>query len=328
MILVGDIGGTNTRLALFKLIGGEPSLLVLRKYPSASWASFPQLIKSFLNETISIAETNTLQAAGFCFAGPIKTSFIRLTNLNLTLDLHEIRQELNFIPQLHIYNDLEALAYGVITAKPQDLLCLHPGSATANKINDNFNKAIIAPGTGLGEAFIINNNIVCTGEGGHCDFAPQSEEEIQLWRFLHEKFDHVSIERVLSGPGLVNIYQFLSEYYFPQKKDGPLPVPETISHKALTGDCPLCEQSLNIFTRVLGAEAGNLALKTLSLRGVYLGGGITPKILPKLKEQVFLESFQNKGRFKDMMKQIPVFVILNEDLPLMGAASRLSALGC
>ena len=323
MILTGDIGGTNTRLALFELNNNNFSLVAIKKCPSSSWDVLPILIKHFLNDHQLILKGKNIQGAAFSLAAPLTSQNIRLTNLDLILDLQAIRRELNFIPQIQFYNDLEALAAGVLNAKPQDLVCLNPHMPNKEEVNPLANKAIIAPGTGLGEAFIVNGQTIVTSEGGHSDFAPTSEKEILLWRFLRAKYDHVSYERVLSGQGLLNIYQFLQKADDLQIQGAAITDPKTITQWALQGNCPLCEKCLDIFLSILGAEAGNMALRTLSFGGVYLGGGIAPKILPKLEGNTFLQAFQNKGRFTDLMKSIPLYVVLNEQLPLIGAAGLL-----
>jgi len=323
MILAGDIGGTNTRLALLTQKEKGLALVTVEKRPSTSWSSLPALVKHFLNTHHRVLAGRDIKGAAFSLAAPINSHRIKLTNLDLELDLQTTRRDLNFIPRIKFYNDLEALASGVLEASPHDLFCLNPDTINKEKIPRPVNKAIIAPGTGLGEAFIVDEQTIVAGEGGHSDFAPQSETEILLWRFLYNKYGHVSYERVLSGQGLMNIYHFLQKVNDPQIRDSAVTNPETITQKALQGDCPLSENCLDIFVGVLGAEAGNMALRTLSFGGVYLGGGIAPQILPKLQGNTFLQAFKNKGRFSELMQSIPLYVVLNENLPLIGAARLL-----
>lgn len=319
MILAGDMGGTKTLLALFRL---EQNKLVIhseRKYPSMEIGSLEETVLDFLQGELGSLPTIPIRAACFSVAGPTHADIIPLSNLPLTLNTKDIQAQLPFIPVIRFCNDLEALAHGLLVLSSQQLLCLHPGGTEDDNgqlaHSSSLNKAIIAPGTGLGEALIMEGHRVYPTEGGHGDFAPQSEEEIQLWRFLRRDFPHVSYERILSGPGLANIYRFLSG-----EEASPLS-PADISQRALARVCPLCQKALEIFIRVLGAEAGNLALKSLALGGIYLGGGIPPKIIPALREGDFLESFWQKGRFTSLLKEIPLYVILDERTPIKGAAS-------
>ena len=318
MFLAADIGGTKAFFALFHHTNGEFLLIKDKTYPSKDILSLEELIADFLNQEAYPSNPRPIQAACFSLAGPIHHSLCRLVNLNLTMDLEKLRNSLSSIPVVEFCNDVEATAHGIPILKPSDLLCLTPEIVAKEDSDDN--KAVIAIGTGLGQSLIMAGKHVYSTEGGHVEFGPQSELEIRLWRFLHKKYGHVSYERLLSGPGLTNIYHFLAseectESYFEQDLS-----PSEISRKALNRSCPLCIHALEIFVGVLGAESGNLALKSLALGGVYLGGGIPPKIIDKLKEEAFITSFRNKGRFSALMKDIPVYVILNQRTALLGAA--------
>lgn len=316
MILAGDIGGTKSLFALFELRENILIPIMEKEYPSQEIASLEDTVKDFLAENPLFLKKRALQGASFSLAGPVYDAKVSLVNLDLTLDLETIRDSLSFIPFIEFYNDLQGLGAGLLSLKAHDLLCLHQGSSAY----PNSNKAVIAPGTGLGEALIMEGQYVYATEGGHSDFGPQSQEEVALWHFLQRKFGHVSYERILSGPGLVNIYHFLTQETNWERQAESIPSPVEISQNALARTCPFCQQALEIFVRILGAEAGNLALKSLSLGGVYLGGGIPPQIIPKLQEKTFLKAFQHKGRFSSLMEQIPVYIILNERTPLYGAA--------
>lgn len=318
MILAGDIGGTKAVLALYDLREEKLFPVVVRTYPSQTITSLEETVWNFIEETAHDRDAQEIQAACFAIAAPIYNSSFTFSNLALTVNPAQVKQQLKFIPHIDFINDLEALGHGILAAGEQDFICLYPGRPVSNT-PASLNKAIIAPGTGLGEALIMAGKEVYPTEGGHGDFAPQTEAEIELLRFLQKDFGHVSYERILSGPGLVNIYRFLCIRRHGTLPE-PLPLPEEISDRGLTGRCPTCREALEIFTHILGAEAGNLALRALALGGIYLGGGIPPKILPKLREGPFLQGFFNKGRFTAMMEKIPVYVILNEEMPLHGAA--------
>lgn len=330
MILAADVGGTKTLIAVFEVRKGKLEIIEEQKLASREYSSLEEAVCTFFN-SISL-ERQEITGACFSLAGPVYGKTCRLTNLEQTVDLEQLRIALDFIPTVHFCNDLEAAGHGIFALEEKDLYCLNPetpgrkGPADPNK-EGQLNKAVIAPGTGLGESLIIAGRYVCPTEGAHTEFGPQSEPEVKLWRFLHKEFGHVSYERILSGPGLVNIYRFLKTErfgYSTHPDSGETPEPEEITYRALSKTCPICVETLDIFVRILGAEAGNLALKSLALGGVYLGGGIPPKILPKLQDGTFLSSFCRKGRFSYLMKDIPVYVILNEKTALYGAA-RIAA---
>jgi glucokinase len=331
MILAADIGGTKSLFAFLEVQEDKWGIILEKKYSSKDFSSLEELLQLFLTETFNSQEILPIKSACFSLAGPIQEGTCKLVNLNWTVKLENIKKVLPTVPKVELCNDLAAVAHGISLLAAKDFLCLTPELHSqidhAKSMNSLLNKAVIAPGTGLGESMILAGQ-VHPSEGAHCDFAPQTEKEVRLWRFLHKNYGHVSYERLLSGPGLKNIYDFLLEdTIHPAEKANSLPhqtppdlKPEDISNKALKNSCPLCRRALDIFVRVLGAEAGNLALKTLPLGGVYLGGGIPPQILPALQSATFLESFRAKGRFAKFMEQIPVYVILNAKTALYGAA--------
>lgn len=317
MFLAADIGGTKALFALFKDANGSLEVISEKSYPSKDMISLENLIEIFLSSYHGNGVP--IQAACFSLAGQIHNGLCRLVNLNLTIELEKIRSFLPSIPVVEFCNDVEATAHGISALSPSDLFCLTPDICPPAL---NYNKAVIAPGTGLGESLIMEGKNVYPTEGAHTEFGPQSEVEIRLWRSLHKKHGHVSYERLLSGPGLMNIYHFLRDehptgsYYEVDLQ------PSEISQNALDHSCPLCTEALDIFVRILGAEAGNLALKSLALGGIYLGGGIPPKIIAKLKDETFITAFRSKGRFTELMKDIPVYVILNQHTALLGAAHQ------
>lgn len=320
MYLAGDIGGSKTLFALFEKTGTHLNLLTERKIKSTQWNNLALELTSFL-KWVGV-EPKEIAAGCLSLAGPVQEKTCHLTNLNRILDLDLLRFSCPLQSPLMFCNDLVAMGHGLFTLEPEDFLCLNPsilGSVSTS--SSELNRSVIAPGTGLGESIVIGDNLVCPTEGAHVDFAPRSELEVRLWCFLAEEYGHVSYERVLSGPGLVNIFRFLrkdNDFQYPT--EAPIPSPAEITAKALAGTCRLSLEALELFVQVLGAEAGNLALKSLALGGVYLGGGIPPKILPKLKEGAFLKAFQAKGRFRELMQGIPVYVILNDKIALHGAA--------
>lgn len=322
MILAADVGGTKSRFALCRILNSKPEIITEKKYPSKNIHTLEEAAAIFLAEArVDPAE---LESACFALAGPIEEGYCKLVNLGLTVRLNNVRKALSFIPKIVFCNDLEAVGYGIALLGPEDFQELNPGSHSdsPHPPTEALNRAVIAPGTGLGEALIMGGKVY-PSEGAHCEFGPRTEEEVSLWRFLNHEFGHVSYERVLSGPGLLNIYRFLRQKLEQKQPSFCEPdglSPEEISARALNGSCPLCRHALHLFVTILGAEAGNLALKSLARGGIYLGGGIPPKILPKLTDGTFLASFRDKGRFSSLLEQIPVYVILDQRTALYGAA--------
>lgn len=323
MILAGDIGGTSTRLALFSIEQGKLVQAALKKYHSRDHQALAEIVKVFTRE-----HPENVEHAAFGIAGPVRGGKVHTPNLPWTVDAEMLSQTIG-VADVHLLNDLEANAHGIPVLSATDFETLNPGNC-----DKAGNAAVISAGTGLGEAGIIFDGqklhpFAC--EGGHCDLAPRDDREIALLDYLRKRFmtndgDHVSFERVVSGPGLVNVYEFLRDTG--QEKESPAVVEAmrtgdaaaAISKAALDGSCPLCIQAMSIFVSMYGAAAGNLALKMLATRGVYLGGGIAPKILKVLKSPAFFEAFCAKGRMRPLMEQIPIYVILNEYTALLGSA--------
>jgi glucokinase len=318
MILAGDIGGTNTRLGFYDIKGKRPNLLAQETFPSNTPGGLHAIIQRF-------KEANKLLVEFACFgiAGPVKNDRVEASNLPWVIDARELSEALS-LPVVWLINDLEANAYGAAALRKKDFEVLNAGVA-----DEEGNAAIISAGTGLGEAgfyFDGKRYRPFASEGGHVDFAPRSELQIELLRHLTKKFGRVSYERVLSGPGLRNIYEFLrdtgkgtepaaltAEF---QTKDAS----SVIGTHGVAGSDPLCSQALDLFIEIYGSEAGNLALKLKATRGVLVGGGIAPKILPRLKKPAFMEAFKAKGRMKALLEPIPVRVILNDKTALLGSA--------
>ena len=318
MILAGDIGGTKTRLALFTATGERLESIVEETFPSREHSGLDEIVRAFVSQ-----QQMSVTHAGFGVAGPVKHSRSETTNLPWVVDARQLAGQLG-IASVVLINDLEANAYGVAALEAKDFVILSHGAPDAEG-----NAAIIAAGTGLGEAGLYwdgaqHHPFAC--EGGHTDFAPRNELEIELLRYLLTRFTRVSYERVLSGPGLYNIYQFLRDT---GRGKEPVWLTEelreqdpaaTISQAALTDRSALCVQALDLFVSLYGAEAGNLALKVMATGGLYVGGGIAPKILQKLQDSTFVQAFITKGRMQPLLEAMPVRVILNDKTALLGAA--------
>jgi glucokinase len=318
MILAGDIGGTKTNLATFTNEGGELEVVAEQRFVSHDYAGLEEIIKEFIADNDSI-----ITDACFGIACPVVDGRCETPNLPWVIDSRLLAEELR-LQRVALLNDLEATAHGIAALAPADFVTLNEGVP-----HGDGNAALIAAGTGLGEAILFWDGAlrrVSASEGGHVDFAPRNELEVNLLLFLLNEFEHVSYERVLSGSGLHNIYRFLRDTgraHEPEwlaeemrRQDAPA----IISRAALEGGCELCAQALDLFISFYGAEAGNLALKALATGGVYVGGGIAPKIVRKLVSQTFIEAFTAKGRMKQLMEAIPVRIILNDKTALLGAA--------
>jgi glucokinase len=318
MILAGDIGGTHARLALVDVRNGRFQMVRTKVFPSQRYTGLDEIATEFV-------KTSEVQPTQACFgvAGPVTNGRVETSNLPWVVESKRLASELH-IKQAILINDLEATGWGVGALTPGDLVSLNdvPGA--------QGNQALIAAGTGLGEAGLYWDGVryrVFASEGGHCDFAPTNDLEVELFRYLQARYGHVSYERILSGPGLVNVFEFLRDTgrgqvpnSFQEEIQGA-DAAAAISTAALEGTCPLCEQALDIFISVFGAEAGNLALKVKATGGVFLAGGIAPKILPRLvRTGGFLEAFLSKGRLRRLMEVMPVKVITNDQLALLGAA--------
>ncbi|CAN5212962.1 glucokinase [soil metagenome] len=319
MILAGDIGGTNTRLALFEKIGQGFQSVAEKKFSSSAHQNLAEIIQLFLGEN-----AHPVDRACFGVPGAVRGTIAELPNLPWSVNTDDLAHLLKH-NRIGLINDLEANAYGLRELDENEFAVLNQGEP-----NPLGNCAVISAGTGLGQAGIHNDNgnlRPFAAEGGHADFAPRSELEIELLRYLLTKFKRVSVERVVSGRGLQNIYEFLRDTKRAEEPDWLAEeikesgdVGAVVSKHGLDGKSAICEQTLDIFVSLYGAAAGNLALQILATGGIYLGGGIAPKILPKLKEEVFLESFTAKGRMRELLEKIPVRVILNDKAALIGAA--------
>jgi glucokinase len=320
MLLAGDIGGTKSRLAIFADGGSPREPLAEELLPSERFGGIEALIREFLKRSGLSAERACLAVAG-----PVIDGRATVTNLPWIADAEQIRRTFGF-RSVRLLNDLAATARAVPLLEPAELHTLAPGEpASGGAI------ALIAPGTGLGEAFLTWDGARYrehASEGGHADFAPGSPLEIELLRELRKESDYVSYEAICSGPGLGRLYRFLRcegaeepSWLTARLSEAADPAP-IIVEAALAGTADLCVRTVRLFVSILGAEAGNLALKTLAAGGVYLGGGIVPRIIPFLEEEEFLAAFRRKARMADLLFRMPVHVILDPRAALIGAADR------
>jgi glucokinase len=318
MILAGDIGGTNARLACFQSQNGGLHFVSERVFPSQEHSELGEIVNKFLD-----APGPRPEVACFGIAGPVQNGRVETSNLPWVIEQSQLAKQIG-IPATLLINDLEAIAWGIGALSEADLVPLNRVSRAVAG-----NQAVIAPGTGLGEAGLFWDGArhhVLACEGGHADFAPQGDLQIELLRFLHSRFEHVSYERILSGPGLVNVYEFLRESGAGKKspeladKLAKGDAAAAISGAALDGSCALAGKALDLWISIYGAEASNLALKVMATGGMFLAGGITPKILARLKGPIFMRGFLHKGRLRQLLESIPVHVVTNEKAGLLGAA--------
>lgn len=317
-VLAGDIGGTKTSLAIIEVEGAQLKVLAQEHYPSTAYASLDDVVRQFM-----AGQSADCDYASFGIAGPVKDGICDTTNLPWQVDARALAEALGF-RHAWLINDLEANAWGIGTLQEDDVCMLSAGAPDACG-----NASVISAGTGLGQAGLFWDGECHRpfgSEGGHTDFAPGSQLEIFLLHYLQRQYDHVSWERVVSGMGLVNIHAFLTEHrqaktpawLRAEMRDGDSAA--AITRAAQAQRCPLCSETLDMFVRLYGVEAGNHALKIMATGGVYIGGGIAPRILEQLKGENFLRGFWSKGRMEPLMRGMPVSVILNERTALYGAA--------
>jgi glucokinase len=323
LILAGDVGGTNTRLGVFEVNSGRLRLLFEKIFLSKNYKGLENILKDFLRGKKGIA------AACFGVAGPVTQEVVVATNLPWWIDIQSLQKVLS-LKKMEVINDLVANAYGISVLDKRDFEILNVGKSKKG------NQALISAGTGLGEAILFwdgKQHVPSPSEGGHIEFGPRNHLELELFHYLSDRFDHVSYERVLSGEGLFHVYQFLKESkrfgsessWLSEKMKGEDPA-EVISEVARLKKNKLCSKALDLFTTIYGAAAGNLALQVMAIGGVYVGGGIAPKIIWKLKDGTFVKAFKDKGRLSHIVAHIPVKVIMNQKTALLGAASRATSL--
>jgi glucokinase len=317
MLLAGDVGGTKTLLGLFEPSARRPIALATRSYETTSFSSFVELLDEFVRD---VQPTGRIRAAAFGVAGPVVHDRAKLTNIGWYVGASDIRAHLD-TPHVRLLNDLEATARSTEILAADEVLVLQHG------IEDtDASAAVIAAGTGLGQAYLHRRNgrlIPAPSEGGHADFAARTDREAELVRMLRERYGRAEVEQVLSGPGLLNLHRLThrgGECAGVDDLDAP-DAPAAISRAGLAGRCQGCAEALQMFVSAYGAEAGNLALRGLALGGIYVGGGIAPKILPAIQGGAFMVAFRDKAPMTELLSKVPVKVILNEEAGLLGAAS-------
>ena len=323
MILAGDVGGTKVHLALYDFNNGKLEHRREERFPAKDYAGLEAIVKEFLGG-------DKATAACFGVPGPVRDGRLRLTNLPWTLDSRELSASLG-IQHVFLINDLEANGYGIAELQPDQIYTLSEGDPS-----QTGNRALIAAGTGLGEGLLTWNgriHVPYPSEGGHADYAPRNEDEIDLLRFLKQKYNgRISWERVVSGMGMTNIYEFLRdvrgipvEPAVAKEIGAAADGNSVITQRALSGESEICVKTMEMFVSAYGAEAGNLALKVLSVGGLYIGGGIAPRILEKLKDGTFMKAFTDKGRLSQLLINMPVRVILESRAAVLGAAAYAEA---
>lgn len=318
MILAGDVGGTKCNLALFAERDGKLTPVFKQRFASKDFAQFDLIVKEFSRQASSHLAGDSVRAAGFGVAGPVINNRVRATNLPWTVESDTLARELNVDP-IVLLNDLGATGHSIEHLAPEEFCVLNAG-----KPEFGGTRALLAAGTGLGQSILVWDNgryRVVPSEGGHSDFAPHTEQQIELLRFMRRRYPQVSWELILSGRGFRTLHEFLSAdvKHASFEDPGADPAPE-ITKNALARTCPVCVEALDLWVQIYGAEAGNLALKVLALGGVYVAGGIAVKVLEKIKDGTFFKSFKDKWKFESLLNNIPVSVVLNENAPLLGAA--------
>jgi glucokinase len=323
VILAGDIGGTKCNLALYEFDGKTHRKIVDRRYESREFPVFDEVISKFLFD--SRAETkdagaDAIEAAGFGVAGPVIDRRVKATNLPWIVDASALSTKLG-TRHVVLLNDLEATGYSLAHMAPSELFTLNRGVPSPHST-----QAVLAAGTGLGEAVLFwdgKQHLVASTEGGHTDFAPRTEQEIEFLRYMKKRNEFVSVELILSGRGFHTIHSFLDTSVIHPSFEGPEAdaAPE-ITRLALAGECPVCVQTLDLWVSMYGAEAGNLALKVLARGGVWVAGGIAVKIRKKMEDGAFFRAFCEKEKFAALLAQIPIQMVLNEEAPLIGAMAQ------
>jgi glucokinase len=316
MLLAADVGGTKTLLGLFERGDRRPRAVRVLSYPTAAFDSFTAILDAFARD---LAHSIRVDAAVAGVAGPVVASHAHLTNIGWNVGEEEMAAHLH-TPRVRLVNDLEALANSAEVLTEEEVAVLQAGLPRSDG-----NAVVIAAGTGLGEAYLhrVNGRLQpVPSEGGHADFAPRTDREIELLRMLRGIYGRAEVEHVLSGPGLLNLHRFThADQPCGTGSDlTPEAEPAAISQAAMAASCPACVEALRMFVSIYGAETGNLALRGVATAGVYVGGGMAPKILPLLKDGRFLEAFGDKGAMAPLVARMPVKVILNSEAGLVGAA--------
>jgi len=312
MILAGDLGGTKSNLGLFDIQGGKLTKVTSKRYATQEHKGLEEVVTDFVALTKA-----QVTAASFGIAGPVVQNHVHATNFPWVVDGAVMASHLG-VKRVRLLNDLEAAAFGIGVMEPKDLEVIHRGVSVPQA-----NRAVIAAGTGLGEAILFwdgNQHVPMATEGGHADFAPHTKQHAELWQFLKQREEFVSVEIILSGGGFKRVHEFLGpsvRHDFDTPGVDPAP---GITERGLSGECPVCVATLEMWVDIYGAEAGNLAVRSMARGGIFVAGGIAVKILPKMTNGRFAAAVREKEKMGPYLEQIPVVIVLNEDCPLMGAA--------
>lgn len=321
MLLAGDVGGTKTLLGLFQRAPQRPTAIAIRAYPTNEFAGFTEILQAFARD---VRAPSRIEAIAVGVAGPVVDERARLTNVAWDISAVEIASWSG--ARAALLNDLEATATSVEVLTADEMTVLQAGTP-----DEDGNAVVIAAGTGLGEAYLhrVNGRLKpVPSEGGHADFAPRTDREIELLRELRSTFGRVDVERILSGPGVLNLHRFTHRGRRCEPLEGVLPgdEPAAVSQAAMEGRCPACVEALDLFVSAYGSEAGNLALRGVATAGCYVGGGISPKILPLLQRGSFMKAFRSKPPMDGLLARVPVRLILNEEAGVLGAAVFANAM--
>ena len=312
MILAGDLGGTKANLGLFEIRAGKLACVAVKRYATLEHKSLEEVVTDFLDET-----RGKVTAASFGIAGPVVQNRVHATNFPWIVDGAAMARHLG-VTRVRLLNDLEAAAFGIGVMEPSDLEIIHRGESVPQA-----NRAVIAAGTGLGEAILFwdgAQHVPIATEGGHADFAPHTKQQAELWGFLKQREEFVSVEIILSGGGFKRVHEFLDPSV---RHDFDMPGIDAapgITERGLSGECPVCAATLDLWVDIYGAEAGNLAVRSMARGGIFVTGGIAVKILPKMTNGRFAAAVKDKEKMGTYLEQIPVVIVLNEKCPLMGAA--------
>jgi glucokinase len=314
MILAGDLGGTKSNLGLFDVSSGKLVRVADKRYATRQHAGLEEITSDFLNGAGA-----KITAASFGIAGPVVNNRVHATNFPWVVDGATVAKHLH-IPRVRLVNDVEAAAYGIGEMEPNELESIHEGVPAPQAT-----QIVIAAGTGLGEGVLFWNgerHVPMATEAGHADFAPNTTQQAELWKYLGERNEFVSVESILSGSGFQRVHEFLNpSVKHPGFDDASAdPAPE-ITRRGLSGECPVCAATLDLWVEIYGSEAGNLALRTVARGGIYIAGGIAVKVLPKIKSGKFVDAVKHKEKLEPFLAQIPIHVVLNEECPLIGAAA-------
>jgi glucokinase len=318
VILAGDVGGTKCNLALFSEKNGKLEFVFRERFASKEFAQFDLIIREFTRRATAHLGNHSVRAAGFGVAGPVINNRIHATNLPWIVDADTLAQEVG-VKSIVLVNDLGATGHSLEHLPPEDFCVLNSGVPVPGAT-----RALLAAGTGLGEGILFWEGTrykVVPSEGGHSDFSPRSDQQIELLKFMRHRYPQVSWELILSGRGFRTLHEFIApSVKHPVFEDPDADPAPFITKSGLEQTCPVCVETIDLWTSIYGAEAGNLALKVLALGGVYVAGGIAVKILPKMKDGTFFNSFKDKWHFEKMLLDVPVSIVLNESAPLIGAA--------